>query len=166
MVCFSECARTAWSKDVLICLCNRSKTSGAVLRSSKELSPSLPGSLVVRIPGFHPGAPGSTPGMGSSFRFPSAYAPSHEPHNKPTVCFQLPGLLLIWWSPFKWLKTVALNYVDCVPLQKLFPPFSISFAERILQPRSHQRSRCQYQVTEHTLLPTSPITNLLSVSSC
>src|SRR4029434_5194667 len=61
------------------------------------------------------------------------------------------------------LKTVALTYVDCVPLQKLFPPFSISFAERILQPRSHQRSRCQYQVTEHTLLPTSPITNLLSV---
>src|SRR4029434_11126584 len=53
MVCFSECARTAWSKDVLICLCNRSKTSGAVLRSSKELSPSLPGSLVVRIRRSH-----------------------------------------------------------------------------------------------------------------
>src|SRR4029434_6250881 len=41
------------------------------------------------MPGFHPGGPGSTPGMGSSFRFPSAYAPSHEPHNKPTVCLQL-----------------------------------------------------------------------------
>src|SRR4029434_6135696 len=72
----------------------------------------LPYGLAVRIPGFHPGGPGSTPGMGSSFRFPSAYAPSHEPHNKPTVCFQLPGLFLICWTPFKWLKTVALNYVD------------------------------------------------------
>src|SRR4029434_776205 len=55
----------------------------------------FPYGLAVRIPGFHPGGPGSTPGMGSSFRFPSAYAPSHEPHNKPTVCFQLPGLFLI-----------------------------------------------------------------------
>src|SRR4029434_9036367 len=53
MVCFSECRRTAWSKDVLICLCNRSKTSGAVFRSSKALSPSLPGSLVVRIRRSH-----------------------------------------------------------------------------------------------------------------
>src|SRR4029434_8130429 len=38
----------------------------------------LPYGLAVRIPGFHPGGPGSTPGMGSSFRFPSAQAPSHE----------------------------------------------------------------------------------------
>src|SRR4029434_7542397 len=94
------------------------------------------------------------------------YAPSHEPHNKATVCLQRPVLILICWTPFKWLKTVALNYVDCVTLQNLIPHFSISCAERILQPRSHQRSRCQYQVTEHTLLPTIPITNLLSVSSC
>src|SRR4029434_8456528 len=53
----------------LICLCNRSKTSGAVLRSSKELSPSLPGSLVVRIRRSHRRGPGSIPGQGSSFFF-------------------------------------------------------------------------------------------------
>src|SRR4029434_2934822 len=32
--------------------------------------------------------------------------------SNPTVCVQLPGLFLICWTPFKWLKTVALNYVD------------------------------------------------------
>src|SRR4029434_10321336 len=95
-------------------------------------------------------------------RAPSANVP---PRNS-AVCLQLHGLFFMWWTPFKWLKNVALKCVNCVPLQHLFPPFSISFSARILQPRSHQRSRCQYQVTEHTLLPTSPITNLLSVSSC
>src|SRR4029434_4221437 len=63
----ADVLRTAWFKDVLICLCNRSKTSGAVLRSSKELSPSLPGSLVVRIRRSHRRGPGSIPGQGSSF---------------------------------------------------------------------------------------------------
>src|SRR4029434_8178152 len=63
----ADVLRTAWFKDVLICFCNRSKTSGAVFRSSKELSPSLPGSLVVRIRRSHRRGPRSIPGQGSSF---------------------------------------------------------------------------------------------------
>ena len=36
------------------------------MKASTSLSLSLPYGLAVRIPGFHPGGPGSTPGMGTS----------------------------------------------------------------------------------------------------
>src|SRR4029434_4526179 len=59
---------------------------------------------------------------GSFPRAPSANVP---PRNS-AVCLQLHGLFFMWWTPFKWLKNVALKCVNCVPLQHLFPPFSIS----------------------------------------
>ena len=35
--------------------------------TSEVVQPEFPFSLVVRIPGFHPGGPGSIPGVGTDF---------------------------------------------------------------------------------------------------
>lgn len=92
----------------------------------------LPYGLAVRIPGFHPGGPGSTPGMGSAFGFPSLWALSQQsprlkalPPNS-AVCLHLHGLSFTCWTPFTWLKTVSFSFVNRALLQLLFPAFSIS----------------------------------------
>lgn len=44
----------------------------------KEGQKVFPYGLAVRIPGFHPGGPGSTPGMGNARPFNDMYTPSAE----------------------------------------------------------------------------------------
>ena len=43
------------------------KSQYSVSINVKKYTKDIPYGLAVRIPGFHPGGPGSTPGMGTSF---------------------------------------------------------------------------------------------------
>ena len=50
---------------VLLNLHNKHKFSGITRLNVKQISLPVPDGLAVRIPGSHPGGPGSTPGLGS-----------------------------------------------------------------------------------------------------
>ena len=51
----------------MVCKSFGRKSQYSVLKIVKKYTNDITYGLAVRIPGFHPGGPGSTPGMGTSF---------------------------------------------------------------------------------------------------
>ena len=109
------------------CWCDTNENRKITLRE-------IPYGLAVRIPGFHPGGPGSTPGMGTIFLF----------------CFNNSGFSVVYSYVWEWLPKVIITLKTNIffTLNRRFPICAKGLLLQVLRPMYSRETKKSIHLTE------------------